>query len=139
MSTPIRDLQGHGDTPMNYQDAMHDALQPTPSNDVQVPAQMPMQEQLPQMPMVQQYPSFSQTTGPKPLPQQAQTPDFQKEALVIFVLCTIVYSQATQSVIERHFPNLFENGRVTLVGAVILAGIVSFLFVVSKNVKIGLQ
>ena len=157
MSTPIEHLMNPADTSpppdepaMSYHDMMRN-MNDQPKEHTMPPqhvAQMPPQ----QHPVSQ--PAYNHMSNWQPPPQahtqamqgnnrlHTTTPqgdDMQRDMIYITVLCALSHSQASHELLLKYIPALFADGRTSVIGSVVIGSMVAGLYVLAKNVSIGVK
>jgi len=68
--------------------------------------------------------------------QQTHISAMQKDFLYLVIPSIILYSTSIQNYLIRSIPSLFKEEKPTIIGNVINASIVAFIFITLKNMKI---
>lgn len=63
-------------------------------------------------------------------------PDLQKDIMFILIPSIILYSIPVQNYILRTIPSLFRDDKPTIIGNIMNAGLIAFIFIALKNMKI---
>ena len=156
MSTPVDNLMNPTDTspppdepPMSYHDMMRN-MNDQPKDHTMPPkhvAQMPPQNHVSQ-------PAYNPHMSNWQPPPQAQAQamqgnslhttfpqgdDIQRDMIYITVLCALLHSQASHELLLKYIPALFADGRPSVIGSVVIGSMVAGLYVLAKNVSIGVK
>ena len=121
MSTPIDKLPQRNENPME-----------NPMN--------PPEMSNPAPPVMPQYIPYHQMQQQQQ-PQQPKTPDndYQKDIMYLTVICVLIYSSTVQGGLSKYIPTLFDDGRPTIVAAVINGILVGLLYILVRNLSINVK
>ena len=150
LSRPMPQIQQNDNTPqqiMDYGEILRTMQDDTPSQQQQqqyqqqVPQQQPVQQQqLPQNHFIP--PPAVQSLRPQGyvMQQQKEEPpvvanENQKDLLILFVLCVIIYNESFQNFLKRILPSLYRNERLTSVGTIAVAGMITGGLYLSKGIS----
>ena len=95
-------------------------------------------------------PPMVQSNKPQPMYQLAnnnyrqdhntsKTDSFQSDVLCIIVVCFVVFSNSSQELFMKHVPALFKDQKTSIVGSILMSGIVGALYIAYKSVNIGVK
>jgi hypothetical protein len=146
---PPGDQSANQQIPANYSDL----LQTMESHSQGQPQQMSNQNQMmshgdfPPPPMVQSKipmhsgmnPNFITHSNQPPQEQQSGTniSQLQKDFMYIVVPSILLYSTPIQNHLLRVLPSLFKDEKPSIVGNIVNASLIAFVFIALKNMKIN--
>ena len=150
MSTPIDQLQPN-ENPQDYQDVltkMQDAPPPhynQPSvHQISPPSIQTMKHPVQNPYNVQQYSQYRMPNHDAQYVSSSRNTTFnmdgaQRDFVYVTIVCMLLYSDVFQQTALRNIPALFRDSKPTVVGTVVNGALAGILYVVFKNVSIGVK